>query len=68
MDMILFAIVFQNPLLAVPFGWGGEGLFVTWNPDIVAFSLGEYLNDSSKEAFLSLYCRSQSNYQHLRPK
>ena len=42
MDMSLFAIVFQNPLLAVPFGWGGEGLFVTWNPDIVAFSLGAF--------------------------
>lgn len=40
--MSLFAIVFQNPLLAVPFGWGGEGLFVTWNPDIVAFSLGAF--------------------------
>ena len=42
MDMSLFALVFQNPLLAVPFGWGGEGLFVTWNPDIVAFSLGAF--------------------------
>ena len=42
MDMSLFAIVFQNPLLAVPFGWGGEGLFVIWNPDIVAFSLGAF--------------------------
>lgn len=42
MDMSLFAIVFQNPLHAVPFGWGGEGLFVTWNPDIVAFSLGAF--------------------------
>ena len=29
-------------MLAVPFGWGGEGLFVTWNPDIVAFSLGAF--------------------------
>lgn len=42
MDMSLFALLFQNPLLAVPFGWGGEGLFVTWNPDIVAFSLGAF--------------------------
>ena len=40
--MSLFALVFQNPLLAVPFGLGGEGLFVTWNPDIVAFSLGAF--------------------------
>ena len=40
--MTLFALLFQNLLLAVPFGEGGEGLFITWNPDIVAFSLGAF--------------------------
>ncbi len=40
--MTLFALLFQNLLLAVPFGGGGEGLFITWNPDVVAFSLGAF--------------------------
>ena len=40
--MTLFALLFQNLLLNVPFGGGGEGLFITWNPDIVAFSLGAF--------------------------
>ena len=40
--MTSFALLFQNLLLAVPFGGGSEGLFVTWNPDIVAFSLGAF--------------------------
>lgn len=40
--MTSFALHIHNLLLSLPFGGGWDALFITWNPDIVAFSLGAF--------------------------
>ena len=38
--MTSFALHIHNLLLSLPFGGGWDALFITWNPDVVAFDLG----------------------------